>query len=244
MTTAEKIGAATLIVTVVGVLIAWFQPASYRAWIGVSISAPKSAVTVTATTVTGTAETTATWTTTYPAPVEPQPQPQSTTNAVPPAGANPHSSLRPEKPKPVTPDVASGARATYVDARRIIEQQWSQAIAFSTAGRWTDAVSAWQRFIYEHAGHNRATDRESFHRLGVAYEALERWPEASMAFERASLEDDQKAIRDLMHLGHCYIQVHRWPSAVNVYKRVLKIEPTNQQAKNSLYWAVKQQLPY
>jgi TolA-binding protein len=265
MTLGEKITLATLAVTAIGVFATWIQPVSNRshraaavfvffvlvgigAWVGATISAVSNPVTATdGTTTAGTTSTTTTAATTstthtltFAAPAEPPEKTSTilatvsgTTGTVPPVVQSQKSA--PDRP-PVT------ASTETVDRRNRTAQQWHQAMSFSIAGRWTDAVDAWRQFIREYGGHNRGTDRESFHRLGVAYESLERWNEAA-AFKNATLVDDVNGATDLMHLGHCYSQLHRWPDAVNVYKRVLKIDPSNRQARNSLYWAVKQQMP-
>lgn len=269
MTLAEKIAMATLVVGIISIFAAWLQPTNNRghriiaalvllflvgiaAWIGVTVSTRNSSEPLTDTYgSSSTAGTTATTprtstppTTTFTAPLEPGETSTRTTTATTSVitgtiqtRANPQPAKLDEKRDSLPPP------SDPTERPRGAGQQWSRAIALSTAGQWTDAVDAWREFIREHSGSNRIVDRESFHRLGIAYEALQQWNEAVAAFQSADRVNDPNATSDLMHLGHCYIQLRRWPDAVNAYQRVLKIDPTNQQARNSLYWSVKQQMP-
>jgi tetratricopeptide (TPR) repeat protein len=147
----------------------------------------------------------------------------------------------------VTPATKTETSDTKVDTRvapLTVDQQWKQAIAFSNTGQWSQAIDSWSQFIRDHSGPNRSVDQESYSRLGIAYEELKNWSAAARALEQADLKDDRpNATTNLKHLGHCYIQLKRWEDAIRVYKRVLKIEPDNKQARQSLVWAVRQQTP-
>ena len=78
----------------------------------------------------------------------------------------------------------------------------------------------------------------------MAYESLRRWDDAADAFEHARDADDHKSDTDsLLHLGHCYTKLGRWPQSKTTYEEVLKIDPNNDVAKRTLFWVIKQQPP-
>jgi serine/threonine protein kinase len=122
------------------------------------------------------------------------------------------------------------------------DHQRKQALAFSNAHQWASAATAWRQFIHDYSGVNLNADHAAYYNLGVAYEALEQWNEAADAFERASLADiNFSDPNNLLRLGRSYGKVGRWTDAVATYRRVLRIDPTNEIAKRSLLVALKRQ---
>jgi|GEM_PF-2223675 len=152
------------------------------------------------------------------APPEPQPQPHIET---------PH--LQPVTPQQPRIDLAEG------DRRR------KEALALSNAHQWASAATAWRQFIHDYSGLNVTADHAAYYNLGVAYEALERWPDAADAFERATLADANiNDTNNLLRLGRAYGKIGRWSDAVATYRRVLRNEPSNQVARRSLMFALEQ----
>jgi tetratricopeptide (TPR) repeat protein len=132
-------------------------------------------------------------------------------------------------PAPRGPDLAEGDRAR------------KQALAFSTAHDWSNAVTAWRQFIHDYSGLNAAADHAAWYNLGVAYESLSQWHEAADAFESATLADANiNDISNLLHLGRCYGKLNRWTDAVSAYKRATAIDPANEIARRSLVYAQQQ----
>jgi len=102
-------------------------------------------------------------------------------------------------------------------------------------------VTAWRQFIHDYSGINPAVDHAANYNLGVAYESLEEWREASEAFEQAALADSNvNDMNNLLRLGRCYGKLGRWTDAVATYKSALRIDPTNSTAKRSLLLALQQ----
>lgn len=130
---------------------------------------------------------------------------------------------------PSRPDLAEGDR------------QRKQALAFSNAHQWQNAVNAWRDFIREYSGVNPAADHAAYYNLGVAYESLQNWREAADAFERAIVTNNGSSdTSNLLHLARCYGKLGRWNDAVATYERVLKADPQNETAKRSLPLALHQ----
>jgi serine/threonine-protein kinase len=122
------------------------------------------------------------------------------------------------------------------------DRQRKQALAFSNDHQWASAVTAWRQFIHDYSGVNLNADHAAYYNLGVAYEALEQWNEAADAFEKANLADANFSDPNtLLRLGRSYGKVGRWTDAEATYRRVLRIDPTNEIAKRSLLFALKRQ---
>jgi serine/threonine protein kinase len=137
--------------------------------------------------------------------------------------------IPPPLPAPFTPDLAEGDRLR------------ARALAFSNAHQWQDAVTAWQQFIRDYSGLKPAADHAAYYNLGVAYESLQNWREATDAFDRATFTSNGSSdTTNLLRLGRCYGKLGRWNEAVATYERVLKIDPQNEIAKRNLPLALQQ----
>jgi serine/threonine-protein kinase len=149
--------------------------------------------------------------------------------AAPPVAEAAKPIAQPAPPLRRGPDLAEGDRAR------------KQALAFSTAHDWSNAVTAWRQFIHDYSGLNPAADHAAWYNLGVAYESLSQWHEAADAFESATLADSNiNDISNLLHLGRCYGKLGRWTDAVSAYKRATAIDPANEIARRSLVYAQQQ----
>ncbi len=185
--------------------------------------------------VPGTSATTGT-TSTMTAITTPQPAPQPAITATIPH-PQPVVEPAPFTPQPVIPQPQPVApqQQPVPDPRVALEQEWNRAIALSDSQQWREAASAWERLLRDHSGRNRAFDSGVWHRLGIAYEALSEWSKAATAFQQANLNDDRNnATSDLRHMGHCYISLGRRSEAMDIYRRLLAIDPGDKASRDLL----------
>ena len=140
------------------------------------------------------------------------------------------------QPLPVTPQPQPQPQPQPVpDPRAALEQNVKHAIALSESQQWREAANAWERLLRDHSGRNRAFDSGAWHRLGVAYEALNKWSKAATAFQQANLSDDRNnATSDLRHMGHCYIKLGRRSEAIDIYRKLLAIDPEDKTSRELL----------
>jgi eukaryotic-like serine/threonine-protein kinase len=130
---------------------------------------------------------------------------------------------------PFKPDLAEG------------ERQRKQALAFSNAHLWQNAVNAWRPFIREYSGVNAAADHAAYYNLGVALESLQNWREAADAYEQAARTNNGDSdTNNLVRLARCYGKLGRWNDAAEAYERVLRLDPQNEVAKRNLPLALQQ----
>lgn len=163
-----------------------------------------------------------------------QPAPRPSIAYTPPEPA-PQPRAEPPRYQPATP-LQPRINFEEGDRRR------KEALALSNAHQWANAVTAWREFIHDYAGVNVTADHAAYYNLGVAYEGLEQWHDAADAFERAALADANiNDTNNLLRLGRSYGKIGRWTDAAATYKRVLRIDPSNEIARRSLLFASQQE---
>jgi tetratricopeptide (TPR) repeat protein len=122
------------------------------------------------------------------------------------------------------------------------DRQRRHALAFSTAHQWPSAIAAWRQFLQSYAGVRPAADHAAYYNLGIAYESLREWQEATDAFEHARLADTiGMDTNNLLHLGRCYGKAGRWGEAASTYESILSIDPANDMARRNLAFARRQE---